>query len=111
MDDEMKRELNALKTEVATFKRDTEGRFDRLEGVLRRVAVNVTNLIGLVGDLKRTSATKQDIGRLNARIDHAAIEVESSRRERAFSGEAFKSHQKQLEDHAKRLLRLETRVS
>lgn len=67
MSEEMKKELNAVKT-----------RLDKIEPMLRRLLTMASTVVGDVSEIKETMATKQDL-KYEARFDAASILLDASR--------------------------------
>jgi chromosome segregation ATPase len=89
-----------------------DDRFDSLEGIARRTAIQVAKLTGDVSDIKVTiatkMATKDDLSLIHTRLDAFLPEIEASRRERALHSDAYMLHQNRLNQHERRLSRLES---
>ena len=93
MSEEMKRELTELKTDVEDIK-----------SVNRRIIATLVRLEGKVDDMGERMATKDDIGRVMNHIDGLGAKVEDFNFRLAAQGYA-------LDDHDKRLKKLETKRS
>jgi uncharacterized coiled-coil DUF342 family protein len=100
MIDEMKRDIERLKSEVAD-----------LRGTDRRIAMTLLRLEEKVDGIVERMATKADLNVINARLDGFSADIQAARRDRALYSEGFMAHQRKLEEHEARILRVETRKS
>jgi hypothetical protein len=116
MSDEMKRELNGLRAEMHKGMGEMRhemgairdvlqkgfGEMGEMRAMLLRTMLGVADLTGTVADMKRDMATKGDLSMLNRRMDKfAGLQVDANVN--------ANRDLRRLDDHDKRLKRLESR--
>lgn len=108
---ELKASTSELKAVVSAMSTEMRAGFDRLEGMMRRMAVHVSTLTGDVADLKQSVALippmQKDISLMKSAIQAFIPEVEASRGERVIARDFAMAQQRRLDDHEKRISRLE----
>jgi chromosome segregation ATPase len=137
MDDEMKREFSGIKQAIAGLTQRIDGRFDSVDGrldrlekgsdrlekdladtkedsantksVVRRVAAAVSKLVQETADIRRVMATTQDLGRHDKRLAAFMTEIGNLRNERMLNDKSFIRHEDRLDEHDRRISRLEAR--
>lgn len=107
MSDEMKRELNGLRTELHDGLGELRQDMHEIRSMFRRTMIEVAKLTGTIVDLKHDVATKDDVSLLKGYLDDFAGEVAVSRRERTLQDKSFNFLNGHLSDHEARLVRLE----
>ena len=75
MSDEMKRELNAVKTRLDRVELGMED----LKTLSRRTMIAVAKMTGDIAEMKSAMATKDDISGLNRRMDGFVSRLEARR--------------------------------
>lgn len=112
MDEEMKKIVSALKPlfdQINTRFDQVDARFDSVEATVRRTAIEVSNLKGDVLEMRLDMATKHDLASHDKKLAGFISEVETCRKERKLAERSYLRHEDRLDDHQKRLARLETR--
>jgi hypothetical protein len=111
MEDEMKRELNSLKQAVADLAKVTHAGFSENRAALRGVAIKVAKLEAGMAEVKETMAPKDAMTsmfkRLTDKIDGFLTVIEVARNDRTVSDQSFDLLRNRIDDHDRRLSRLE----
>lgn len=107
MEDDMKRELAGIRSRLD----GVDKRFDSVESAIRRVAVEQVRLRHEFSDFTDTvkALFKQEFQRIKAVVDDLVPLIENARHDRSRNDAAFMRHQDRLDDHERRLYRLEAR--
>ena len=94
MSDDMKRDVEKLKSDVA-----------ELRGTDKRIAVGLIRLEEKMDHIAERilSGVKRELGGMKGQLDDFTAEVQSSRRERALQDEHFWSLKSRLDNHESRL--------
>lgn len=103
-----------MKKELAALKSSFETETAKLHQTDRRIAASVVRLeakVDRIEDRLADMATKDDVSRIIGHIVAFTKDVEAAQRDRALSSDAYMRHQDRLEDHEKRLSRLESKKS
>lgn len=107
MSDEMKRELNGVKSRLD----GVESRLDRVEDSNRSVARHVVALDAKIdGAIERLSDEIRDVSReFRAFWETAVVEIAESRKERRLRDHGYDGLRTRVDDHQARIHRLEVR--
>ncbi len=105
----MRQELNGIKDRLGAV----ESRLGTVEDRVGKAMIAIARLTGDVAEIKQTMATKDDVRNAFSmvidRIDQFAPWIAAAQRDRDTASHSYMEHQRQLEDHEKRLAKLEGR--
>ncbi|MBI3551612.1 MAG: hypothetical protein HY077_03775 [Elusimicrobia bacterium] len=116
MDEHMKQIVTALKPFFNEIN-ECLGRMEKESAenrtAIRRVAVEVSKLKDEMSEVKDTMATKSAVTSMFKlvcdKIDGFLLVIEVARNERTVADESFKLHENRLDEHDRRLTRLENK--
>jgi hypothetical protein len=102
MSDEMKRELDGIKARLVAVEKRLGGEIGEVKTIVRSIAISVSRLTEKMDTNLQRTATKDDISRLNERLDgfagkHKDIEFDLAK------------HQHRLDDYGRRIAKFEPR--
>ncbi len=96
--------MDGIESKMGGMEAGMTARFDRM-------AVQVSNLVGDVAEIKGTMATRDQLSALSSslhkRIDGFLPVVETARSQQANADKSFWAHQERIDDHERRISRIE----
>ena len=107
------RDKTATRGDLWVLEDRLDGRMDRFDDVQRRVILTLAELTGSIHDLKtymvENMATKTEVRELRSQMDGFAGQLGDFRRQWAYQSDGLMSHERRLDDHDRRLGKIESR--
>jgi len=98
----------ATKGDIALVKTELKSDINRLEDIVKTNTIDILHIKDDIRDIRKTMATKSDIGRVLSAIDTFAGEAKDYRRKDLDRGHTLMTQEDKLQDHETRILKLET---
>lgn len=103
----------SLRAEIRNVEKRLDGRMDGLESGQNRIMAVLSQVVGSLHDLRTemrdTFATKFEVRELRSQMDGFAGSLNDFRRQWAYQSDALMGHDARLNDHERRLQKLEPR--
>jgi len=103
----------SLQNDLRSVEKRLDGRMDRLETGQKKIMTTLSQVVGTLSEMKDKLATKAEVRELRSdmhtRMDGFAGSLNDFRRQWAYQSDALMGHEGRLNDHERRLQKLEPR--